>query len=316
MTASDTGRGKSRPAPPGHKARSRDAGPANGRRARSEALYVDLERINDRPKPFEVYTANELWADEHTSEQMLAFHLNGEVDISSRRSEFIEESVAWMAARFNVAAGQRVIDFGCGPGLYTSRLAKLGATVCGVDFSPRSIQYARNKAGQGGLQIAYYNANYLEFQPDGDFDLVTLIMCDFCALSPAQRSSLLRKFGQILAPSGRVVLDVYSLSAFEQREESSIYKQNLTGGFWSPNPHYEFLNTFKYESEKVALDKYTIIEPDRLRVVNNWFQYFSVEMLQQEFSAAGLEVEEIFGDVAGHPFKARQPEFAVVSKKS
>ena len=130
----------------------------------SSSLYADLERINARPEPFEVYTAKDLWTDEHTSERMLAFHLDREIDVSSRRTEFIEQAVAWMADRFHLSHGRRVIDFGCGPGLYTSRLAKRGATVSGVDFSPRSIHYARRQAEQDGLEIDYHEANYLNCQ--------------------------------------------------------------------------------------------------------------------------------------------------------
>jgi hypothetical protein len=48
-------------------------------------MFEELEQINSRPEPFECYTASELWADEHTSRQMLAFHLNADSDVSSRR---------------------------------------------------------------------------------------------------------------------------------------------------------------------------------------------------------------------------------------
>ncbi len=282
----------------------------------SPSLYADLERLNERPKPFEVYTARDLWTDEHTSQRMLAFHLDGEIDVSSRSTKFIEESVTWMAARFHLPEGRRVFDFGCGPGLYTSRLAQLGATVSGVDFSKRSLNYARKQAEQDGLEIDYHEADYLDLQIDGQFDLVTLVMYDFCALSPMQRSAMLERFGRILSPEGRVVLDVYSLAAFEQREESSIYEKNLLDGFWSPLPYYGFLNTFKYDQENVVLDKYTIIETDRSRQIYNWLQYFSVEALEDELPPAGLEIEEVLGDVAGQPFNSQRPEFAVVLKKS
>jgi hypothetical protein len=56
-------------------------------------MFEQLEDINSRPKPFEFYTAADLWTDEHTSEQMLAYHLNAEIDVSSRRGEFIKQSV-------------------------------------------------------------------------------------------------------------------------------------------------------------------------------------------------------------------------------
>lgn len=278
------------------------------------SLFAILEQINDRPQPFEFYTAKELWADEHTSQRMLAFHLDDTIDVSSRRLSFIDESVAWMADRFQISRGSRVIDFGCGPGLYTSRLARLGASVTGVDFSPRSIAYARQQAEQDGLEIDYHEADYLEFQPDDRFDLVTLIMCDFCALSPVQRVTMLNNCDRILKPDGRVLLDVYSLSEFDRREETSRFEKNLLDGFWSSDPYFGFLNTFKYTSEKVILDRYDIIGPDFTRQIYNWLQYFSVEMLERELESAPLEIEDVFGDVAGRPFATQLPEFAVVLK--
>lgn len=280
----------------------------------SPSLYSDLEWINERPQPFEFYSAKELWTEDHTSQQMLAFHLDSEIDFSSRTISFIEKSVGWMADRFKISEGVSVIDIGCGPGLYTSRLAKLGASVSGIDFSPRSINYARKQAELDGLEIDYHEANYLEFQPERQFDLVTMIMCDFCALSPTQRKVMLKLFHRILKPGGRIVLDVYSLNAFDQREETSQYDKNLLDGFWSPHPYFGFLNTFKYDVEKVILDKYTIIEPESTKQIYNWLQYFSVEMLERECKSMEFEIEEVIGDVAGGPFTHQLSEFAVILK--
>jgi len=49
------------------------------------------------------------------------------------------------------------------------------------------------------------------------------------------------------------LVDVLSLKAFEQRGETTVYEENLLDGFWSPNKYYGFLNTFKYDKEKLAL---------------------------------------------------------------
>ena len=38
-------------------------------------MFDELEQIFHRPKPFEHYTAKDLWTDDHTSKQMLKFHL-------------------------------------------------------------------------------------------------------------------------------------------------------------------------------------------------------------------------------------------------
>jgi len=279
-------------------------------------MFEELEKISERPEPFQFYTASDLWTDEHTSKQMLAFHLNEAIDVSSRNAEFINRSVKWIASEFSIGKGTRIADFGCGPGLYASSLAKYGAHVTGIDFSKRSIDYAKKAAEREQLKINYVNQNYLEFETEEMFDLVLMIMCDFCALSPAQRKGIIRKFHKILKPGGSILLDVYSLSAFEQRQEAATYKVNQLDGFWSPNRYYGFLNTFKYDHEKVILDKYTIIEPERTRQVYNWLQYFSPEGLVSEFVDAGFYVKGIYSDVAGNPYNEKSEEFAVIVNKT
>ncbi len=278
-------------------------------------MFEELEKINTRPKPFEFYTASDLWTDEHTSKQMLTFHLNEEIDISSRNAAFIERSVEWIVSHFNVGAGTKIADFGCGPGLYTMRLAKQKADVTGIDFSKRSTQHAQEVATREGLSIHYVNQNYLEFETVDRFHLVLMIMCDFCALSPTQRKKMLSKFHTILQSGGSVLLDVYSLTAFKQREETAMYEVNRINGFWSPNKHYGFLNSFKYEKEKVVLDKCTLIEADRTRTFYNWLQFFSPESLEREFVECGFRIDDFYSDVAGSPYNPETSEFAVVAKK-
>jgi len=279
-------------------------------------MFEEIENINTRPGPFEFYTASDLWTDEHTSEQMLMFHLNEDIDVSSRNAKFINHSVEWTTSHFNVGAGTKIADFGCGPGLYAMRLAKRQADVTGIDFSKRSIQYAQEVATREGLSIHYVNQNYLEFETEDRFHLTLMIMCDFCALSPTQRKKMLSKFYTILKPGGFVLLDVYSLTAFGQREEAATYEANLLNGFWSPNKYYGFLNTFKYEEERVVLDKYTLIEALRTRTVYNWLQYFSPEALEREFVECGFTVEKLYSDVAGSPFDPETKEFAVIVRKT
>lgn len=278
-------------------------------------MFTSLQKINSRPRPFEFYTASDLWTDDHTSQQMLANHLDDTTDLSSRNSAFIDRSVEWITSRFNLGPGKSVIDFGCGPGLYTSRLAKKQAAVTGIDFSKRSIQYAQETARKDGLAITYINQNYLEFDTTDRFDLILMIYCDFCALSPDQRKILLNKFSSFLKSGGSVLLDAFTLTAFDQREETTVFERNLLNGFWSAGEYYGFLNIFKYDREKVMLDKYSIIEANRTRTVYNWLQYFSREAIEKEFNQCGLKIETLYNDVAGTPYSPETKEFAVVAGK-
>ncbi|MHC5144104.1 MAG: class I SAM-dependent methyltransferase [Planctomycetota bacterium] len=278
-------------------------------------MFNELEDINSRPKPFEFYTAAELWTDEHTSEQMLQFHLNESIDLSSRNHAFIDRSVEWIASQFNVTADTAIADFGCGPGLYTTRLAQTGADVTGIDFSPRSIDYAKAAAAEKNLDITYHCQNYLNFEADKRFDLIIMIFCDFCALSPDQRKTLLQKYHTFLKPGGSLLLDVHSLNIFNEKQESATCELNQLNGFWSPNTYYGFVNSFKYDKEKVSLDKYTIIEKDRTRTVYNWLQYFSRESLTHELAENGFNVQDCFSDVAGASFDPESPDMAIIATK-
>ena len=122
-----------------------------------------------------------------------------------------------------------------------------------------------------------------------------------------------RKF---LKPGGSVLLDVHSLNVFNKRDEVVTYEYNQLDHFWAAENYYGFLNTFKYGKEKVTLDKYTIIEEKRTRVVYNWLQYFSQDSLREEFEENGLEATEFYADVAGSAFSPDSTDMAVVARKA
>ena len=278
-------------------------------------MFKELQTINTRPEPFSIYTADELWTNEHTAQQMLTYHLNDAVDLSSRNSGFIDRSVDWIASHFKINEQTNIADFGCGPGLYAQRLAQRGAKVTGIDFSANSLRYARESAGKENLAIDYMQANYLNFETTARFDLIMMIMCDFCALSPEQRKIMLSRFYTLLKPGGAVLLDVHSLNTFNQREEAANYELNQLYGFWAPDDYYCFVNTFKYEQEKVTLDKYTIIEDAGTRIIYNWLQAFSKESLQREFTAQDFVIDGFYADVAGTAFDPESPDFAIIARR-
>jgi len=278
-------------------------------------MYKKLYEINTRPKPFEFYTADELWTNEHTSKMMLSYHLNPDIDASSRNINFIKKSVDWMVNHFAINSNTKLIDFGCGPGLYSTQLAEYKANVTGIDFSKRSIEYANEVALKNNLNIKYITENYLNYKTDERYDLIIMIMCDFCALSSQQRLQLLNNFHKILKPGGKLILDVYSISGFDDKKEISVYEKNLLNGFWSSKDYYCFLNTFKYENDKVVLDKYTIIEESKIKTVYNWLQHFSIDALNIEFNNADLHIIEKYKNVAGESYDANYSEFAVVAEK-
>ena len=61
------------------------------------------------------------WDDEHISKSMLAAHLDSDNDGASRKLATIQKSVEWICKYVKNVEGKRLLDLGCGPGLYAEQ---------------------------------------------------------------------------------------------------------------------------------------------------------------------------------------------------
>ncbi|MCP4578040.1 MAG: class I SAM-dependent methyltransferase, partial [Deltaproteobacteria bacterium] len=137
------------------------------------------ELIKTAQKPA-LYTRGtaEMWVDEYISTQLLKTHLNPDMDLASRKDATISLTVGWILEK---AFGHRmnILDLGCGPGLYTEKLAEKGHQVTGMDFSANSIRYAGDSAAGKKLNISYIQQDYLELNEESRYDLILMIFTDF-----------------------------------------------------------------------------------------------------------------------------------------
>ncbi len=270
--------------------------------------------IDKKPRPFEFYTSPLLWNDPHISKGMLNAHLDETNDAASYRVRFIEEAVAWISDRFGICKDTALIDFGCGPGHWTTRFAERGAMVTGIDLSERSIQYALELAKSKQLRVNYINQDYLQFSTKDHFDLITMISTDFSVLSPQQRSSLLRTFRNLLKEDGCLLLDVASLEFFNEQKEKRD-EQILSGGYWAEGQHSVSSCTFKYEKINLLCEKYRIVEEAREFEIYVWNQCYSKESLTSLFESCGLKIVEFYADVSGKPFHDNSTKITAIATR-
>ncbi len=276
-------------------------------------IYSELSNIHQRPKPFSVYTTDVLWTEPHLSQQMLHYHLNQDTDLASRPLPAINAVVEWIDKKF-ILNGKRVCDLGCGPGLYTSQFAERGACVYGLDFSDNSIAYAQKAAREANNSAEYIVADYLKDPLPSEQDLVTMIYCDLCVLSRRQREAVYQKVHNALSSCGSFLFDVMSMNAYEAIEETSAFGRHFMGGFWAKGDYFTFQNTFKYDAEKVSLDKYTVIETHRVWQVFNWMQYFDSSDIIAELAQSGFDAVEVAYDFANSSNDGDDTHFGVIAK--
>ncbi len=101
--------------------------------------------------------------------------------LNPTRIAFIRDRVAAHYDRDPLKArplrGLTLLDVGCGGGLLSEPMARLGARVTGIDAAEKSIHIARAHAEQSGLSIDYRHATAEELAQDiipggGGFDVV------------------------------------------------------------------------------------------------------------------------------------------------
>ena len=275
-------------------------------------MYDALLELARRPEPWSRTTVRELWTRPHLAQQMLKYHLSQETDHSSRRTAQIDDIVDWLDAQLDLD-GMRVIDLGCGPGLYARRMARRGARVTGVDFSAHSLDYAR---GRDSENIAYLEADYLlDPLPDG-FDMAAIIYYDYCALAPDSRRRLLERVHSLLNPGGRLVLDLYGPGAFDAVGEHLEFGERLMDGFFAPGDYVGVHKTDVYEDDWISLDRFLVIEPRETWQLYNWCQYYSPESAAAELSEAGFMVAAMTGGLDGQALADDNKTIGVIAEKT
>lgn len=100
--------------------------------------------------------------------------------------------------------GLTALDVGCGGGLVTEPLARMGAQVTGIDAGEEVIAVARAHAEEQGLEIDYRSGDVVDLArgKPGAFDLVT---CLEVVEHVADRRAFLRALHDLLKPGGMLI---------------------------------------------------------------------------------------------------------------
>lgn len=273
-----------------------------------------LLEIAKYPEPFEEGT-QAIWLDPDRADLVLKSHLDENLPGGSRENSFIDETVDFINKIAPVENYRKVIDLGCGPGLYSQKLAMKGYAVVGVDFNKISIDYAIREAKKMDLSIDYRNEDIIDIELENEFDLALLIYQIYSVFSPANRKKILSNIHRALKPGGLVLLDVLSETSFEKFQQNLMWGLSRKNSPLSDKKHLNLYTSMKYPN-KVTLEKTVLVFGDgELVNYNYWNQYFSIEDLEKEVNDAGFTLEKVYVNVNGGAYVSDSDFFAAVLKK-
>jgi ubiquinone/menaquinone biosynthesis C-methylase UbiE len=103
--------------------------------------------------------------------------------------------------------GIRILDVGCGEGGYTRELAARGATVVGVDGSPRLIAVAKRRAAEAGHKIEYICANASSLEPVST-EAFDLALASMSLMDVEDYLGAADQVWRVLAPEGKLLMSI------------------------------------------------------------------------------------------------------------
>lgn len=199
------------------------------------------------------------WDDPDFSRRMLSEHLSQEHDLASRRTEWIEQQVQWIHAELLNSKPSRILDLGCGPGLYCHRLVRLGHQCAGIDFGPASIAYARQHNPEPSrCRFVLGDLRRAEF--GGPYDLAMFLYGELNVFPSADAFAILAKTRDCLEPGGRLIAEVQTAESVERMGHEESVEKEYESGLFSERPHCCRTESCWLPEQKVALQTFTVTE--------------------------------------------------------
>lgn len=199
------------------------------------------------------------WRDPAFSARMLREHLSQEHGRASRRFRDIDLQVAWLHDAVLGSAPSRVLDLGCGPGFYTSRLARLGHSCVGIDFAPAAIAHAEAEARRDGLACEYRLRDLERGGFGVGFDAVLLISGELNTFPPRVAQRLLTEAHRALVSAGALVLEVHPEAVVHARGERSPSWFSAEQSVFCDGPHLCVTECVWDPASRTSIERFIVL---------------------------------------------------------
>ncbi len=277
-------------------------------------MYNKIFELAKKPELYAPGNAK-FWDDEHISKGMLESHLDPDWESATRRHEYVDKSVAWIASILPREQYPRLIDFGCGPGLYAERFHQKGYAVTGVDISPRSLQYATNSAAEKGYDITYIQHNYLTLKLEQTYDIAMIVNFDFGVLSDADRKIFLRNAYNSLRKGGRFIVDVFTPPHLSERNIHEYTKWGHHDSCFLCNKPHICLEATHIYPRNIYVSQTIMITEEDVRSIHIWERLFTKEEIIAELTEAGFTSVALYNDSDGTPYTHDTSSICAVATK-
>ena len=276
-----------------------------------------LDLIHRDPAPLPWAEEEKIpWNEPKFSRRMLREHLSQEHDLASRRTAIIDQHVGWIHREILQGKPAHILDLGCGPGFYANRLAALGHTCTGIDFSPASIAYAQEHRHPDST---YLDGDVRKVTFGSGYDLVMMLFGEFNVFRLQDARLILEKAHAALVKGGIILLEAHTFECVQRLGQSPATWYSAENGVFADEPFLCLMENFWDAGRKVALERFYVLETGTGEVKRygqsiQGYEKDEYEALLQEAGfgkmrwAASLAGEDVEGDLLVLVARKKKPQ--------
>jgi SAM-dependent methyltransferase len=275
---------------------------------------IDFFHQSDPPLP---WSANEVipWQDPDFSRRILKEHLSQQHDAASRRTILVNKHIRWIHEKVLEGRVSRILDLGCGPGLYTSSLSKLGHQCKGIDLSPAAIEYAR---AHSSSSCSYVQGDVRNTDFGSGFDLIMMIFGAFNELKPEDADQLLKKTYGALNIGGTLLLEATTFDAVYDKGNQPPGWYRAEQEFFAEKPYICLTESFWDEEREIAMERYIIVDVATAEVdcYVNSTQAYSDQLYREMLYRSNFESIQTFSSLTGKKPRLQEEMFVLLARKT
>ncbi|HIJ65457.1 MAG TPA: class I SAM-dependent methyltransferase [Candidatus Hydrogenedentes bacterium] len=215
--------------------------------------------------------------------------------------------VGFAVKQLEIKSGQAVLDLCCGNGRHLVHLLKCTPRVVGLDYSRHMLNFAKSLV-KNAVRLVRADMRNIPFT--GAFDAVTNFFTSFGYFFTADENlEVARGVARALKPSGRFFIDYVNRANIEQ----TLVPQSVTD-----HDSYQVRETRWIDEQTARLNKFTEVYREGRRVgeATESVRLYTPDEFSGLLVAAGLRVEQFFGDYSGAPLGDSTPRMIAIGQKA
>lgn len=211
--------------------------------------------------------------------------------------EHTAKEIDFVARALQLPEGAHVLDLCCGVGRHSRALARLGLRVTGLDLSEMSLDIARTRTAEEGLDVGFIQGDMRSIPFTGELDAVINMYSSFGFLeTEGEDERVIRAVAAALKPGGRFFLDMSNPLWLFRNYHPQVWAELPDGTLLLENQVYEVRSGR-------AIATWRLIRPDgHSDDIHFSMRAYTLPELVNMLHRSGLEPVEVWGGFDGAPY--------------